>query len=74
MDTKMVTQTFGRTMTSVEQGAEATLRLIVSEELEGVSGRYFEGTGESTAHGQAYDPEARRRLWELSERLCGPRG
>jgi NAD(P)-dependent dehydrogenase (short-subunit alcohol dehydrogenase family) len=71
MDTKMVRQTFGRAMTSVEEGKEATLRLIASPELEGVTGRYFEGTREARAHRQAYDPEARRRLWELSERLCG---
>jgi NAD(P)-dependent dehydrogenase (short-subunit alcohol dehydrogenase family) len=71
MDTKMVRETFGRSMTSVEEGRKATLRLISSPELEGVSGRYFDGTTELTAHEQAYDREARRRLWELSERLCG---
>jgi NAD(P)-dependent dehydrogenase (short-subunit alcohol dehydrogenase family) len=71
MDTKMVRATFGRTMATVEEGAEATVRLISSPELEGVTGRFFDGTRESTAHEQAYDAEARRRLWELSERLCG---
>jgi NAD(P)-dependent dehydrogenase (short-subunit alcohol dehydrogenase family) len=71
MNTKMVSRTFGRTMSTVEEGAEAALRLIDSPELEGVSGRYFDGNEESAAHEQAYDPDARRRLWELSERLCG---
>jgi NAD(P)-dependent dehydrogenase (short-subunit alcohol dehydrogenase family) len=71
MDTKMVRETYGRAMTTVDEGVEATLRLISSPELEGVTGRYFDGTRESTAHEQAYDPEARRRLWELSARLCG---
>jgi NAD(P)-dependent dehydrogenase (short-subunit alcohol dehydrogenase family) len=71
MDTKMVRETYGRAMTSVDEGKQSTLRLISSPELEGVGGRYFEGTREATAHEQAYDPEARRRLWELSERLCG---
>jgi NAD(P)-dependent dehydrogenase (short-subunit alcohol dehydrogenase family) len=71
MDTKMVRETFGRAMTSVDEGAEATLRLIRAPELEGVSGRYYDGVEESRAHAQAYDPEARRRLWELSERICG---
>jgi NAD(P)-dependent dehydrogenase (short-subunit alcohol dehydrogenase family) len=71
MDTKMVRSTFGRAMTSVEVGVEATLNLIDSPDLEGVSGRFFDGKRESRAHPQAYDPEARRRLWELSERLCG---
>ena len=72
MDTKMVTETFGYTMSTVEEGAEATVRLAASPELDGVSGRYFDGERESRAHRQAYDGGARRRLWALSETLCGP--
>jgi NAD(P)-dependent dehydrogenase (short-subunit alcohol dehydrogenase family) len=71
MDTKMVRESFGRSMTSVREGVEATIRLIGSPELEGVTGRFFDGHREARAHDQAYDREARRRLWELSERLCG---
>ena len=71
MPTKMVFEMFGRTMSTLEEGAEATVRLAVSPELEGVTGRYFEGTRESRAHDQAYDPEARRRLWLIGEQLCG---
>jgi NAD(P)-dependent dehydrogenase (short-subunit alcohol dehydrogenase family) len=69
MDTKMVHATFGGARSSVEEGVEATLRLIEDPQLDGVSGRFFAGLTESAAHPQAYDPEARRRLWELSERL-----
>ena len=68
MDTKMVRDMFGRARTSVDEGALATLRLIV--DAEGVTGRYFEGTREAGAHRKAYDRKARRRLWELSERLA----
>jgi NAD(P)-dependent dehydrogenase (short-subunit alcohol dehydrogenase family) len=68
MDTKMVRRSFGRALTSVDKGAQPTLRLIV--DAEGVTGRYFEGTREAGAHPQAYDAEARRQLWELSERLA----
>jgi NAD(P)-dependent dehydrogenase (short-subunit alcohol dehydrogenase family) len=71
MDTKMVQDTFGYTMSTVEEGTEAAVRLAVSPELEGVTGRYFDGTREARADGQAYDKEARQRLWELSEELCG---
>ena len=71
MDTKMVQSTFGYTMSTVEQGTEAVVRLAASPELEGVTGRYFDGTREARADGQAYDKEARQRLWELSEELCG---
>ena len=69
MDTKMVREYFGRVQSSVGEGAEATLRLLLDPELDGVTGRYFDGLDESRAHRQAYDPEARRRLWELSEGL-----
>ena len=71
MDTKMVHGTFGYTMSTVEEGAEAVVRLAVSPELEGVTGRYFDGTREARANRQAYDEGARRRLWALSEKLCG---
>jgi NAD(P)-dependent dehydrogenase (short-subunit alcohol dehydrogenase family) len=71
MDTKMVEETFGYTMSTVEEGAEATVNLAASPELEGVTGRYFDGKREARADGQAYDEEARQTLWELSEQLCG---
>jgi hypothetical protein len=41
----------------------------VDDELDGVSGRYFNGTREARADPQAYDAEARRKLRGLSERL-----
>jgi len=69
MDTKMVRETFARSLSSVEDGVEATLPLVADPTLDGVSGRFFDGLRESTAHPQGYDIEARRRLWELSERL-----
>jgi NAD(P)-dependent dehydrogenase (short-subunit alcohol dehydrogenase family) len=69
MDTKMAREAFGRSRSSVEEGVEATLRLIEDPELDGVSGRFFDGLNESAAHQQAYDPEARRRLWDVSEGL-----
>src|SRR5215203_4004145 len=71
MDTKMVHSTFGYTMSTVEEGARAVVRLAVSTELERVTGRYFDGTREARADGQAYDKEAKQMLWELSEELCG---
>ena len=70
MDTKMVHETFGYTMSTVQQGADATVRLAVSPELEGVTGRYFDGQREGRANRQAYDAQARKRLWALSEELC----
>jgi NAD(P)-dependent dehydrogenase (short-subunit alcohol dehydrogenase family) len=69
MDTKMVLDNLGRPHSSVAEGVEAVVRLVTDPELDGVSGRFFDRTRESAAHGQAYDAGARRRLWEESERL-----
>ena len=74
MDTKMVRGTFGYTMSTVQEGAEAVVRLATSPEVEGVTGRYFDGGREGRANRQAYDAEARQKLWALSEELCGSSG
>jgi NAD(P)-dependent dehydrogenase (short-subunit alcohol dehydrogenase family) len=71
MDTKMVREGLASPMSSVEEGVEATLRLVADPQLDDVSGRFFDGLRESAAHAQAYHPDARRRLWETSERLTG---
>jgi NAD(P)-dependent dehydrogenase (short-subunit alcohol dehydrogenase family) len=74
MDTKMALETFGYAMSTVQDGVEATLRLVVAPELDAVSGRYFDRLRESRADPQAYDAEARRRLWRLSAVLTGVDG
>ena len=68
MPTKMVRQAGASPMSSLEEGVEATRRLVDGPELEGVTGRYFDGLSEARAHPQAYRSEARRALRELSER------
>jgi NAD(P)-dependent dehydrogenase (short-subunit alcohol dehydrogenase family) len=73
MPTNMVRAAGVEPVTPLEDGVEATLRLITSPELDGVNGHYFDGTSESAPHPQAEDPEARRRLRELSEELTGLR-
>jgi NAD(P)-dependent dehydrogenase (short-subunit alcohol dehydrogenase family) len=72
MDTKMVRTSFGRAGRSeVAEGVESLVHLVADPELDGVSGRYFDQLEEGTAHPQAYDTEARQRLWALSEELVG---
>jgi NAD(P)-dependent dehydrogenase (short-subunit alcohol dehydrogenase family) len=71
MDTQMVRGSFGRAMSEVEEGVQALTRLIGDPELDGVSGRYFDQLEEDAPHSQAHDPDARRRLWTLSEELAG---
>ena len=71
MPTKMVIEEWGETVDSLDQGIDAVARLATAAELEGVSGRFFDRQAEARAAEQAYDPEARRRLWELSLELTG---
>jgi NAD(P)-dependent dehydrogenase (short-subunit alcohol dehydrogenase family) len=70
MPTKMVRAAGVSPVDSLESGVQATLRLVADPELEDVSGVYFERERKSAPHPQAVDPEARRRLRELSERLA----
>jgi NAD(P)-dependent dehydrogenase (short-subunit alcohol dehydrogenase family) len=71
MPTKIVLEQAGRSIDTLETGVEATVRLATAPELEGVTGRYYDRQTDATADAQAYDPDARRRLWELSLELTG---
>jgi NAD(P)-dependent dehydrogenase (short-subunit alcohol dehydrogenase family) len=71
MPTNMVRRAGVEPVTPLDDGVAATLRLVNSPELDGVNGHYFDGTRESAPHPQAEDPEARRRLRELSAELTG---
>ncbi len=73
MGTKMGLEAFGSAASDVQEGADATVYLAASPDIEGISGRYFEGQREVSAEKQAYDPEVRKRLWALSEELTGLR-
>jgi NAD(P)-dependent dehydrogenase (short-subunit alcohol dehydrogenase family) len=71
MPTKMVLGAGIRPASTLQQGLEATWRLVADPALEGVTGAYFNGTREARADPQAYDRNARRRLRELSAQLAG---
>jgi NAD(P)-dependent dehydrogenase (short-subunit alcohol dehydrogenase family) len=71
MPTKMVTHAGVRPVTALEDGVEATWRLAADPALEGVSGRYFNGTRPARPDPQAEDPDARGRLRALSQHLTG---
>jgi NAD(P)-dependent dehydrogenase (short-subunit alcohol dehydrogenase family) len=71
MNTKMVSEAGIEPRTSVEQGAEATVRLATAPELEDTSGVFFDGTRESRVDPSAYDARTRQRLRELTLDLTG---
>ena len=69
MDTFMVREGGVRPLSTVDEGGAATLRLIAAPELDGVTGRFFDGTRETRPDPQADDPAARARLRRLSDDL-----
>jgi NAD(P)-dependent dehydrogenase (short-subunit alcohol dehydrogenase family) len=74
MPTKMVLEGGVEPISSLQDGVTATLRLVADPQLDGVSGRYFNGLVAAEPHPQAHDEGARRLLRELSDRLCGLTG
>lgn len=56
---------------SPELGAQPVVYLAVSEDMEGVTGRYYDVMTEKEPAPQALDEDAARRLWEVSSRLVG---
>ncbi|MFE7720701.1 SDR family NAD(P)-dependent oxidoreductase [Nocardia rhizosphaerihabitans] len=67
MATTMVLESGVTPISTVAEGADATLRLICDPGLSRMAGRYFNGTRQSRPHAQADNPKARRRLLEISD-------
>ena len=53
-------------MISPEKGAETSIYLASSPEVEGLSGRYFVKKAEARSSDVSYDESKARRLWEVS--------
>ena len=71
MNTNMVIAAGMAPQSRVEDGAEATFRLLASPEVEGVTGVYYNQLALGHPNAQAEDAEARRKLWAVSSRLVG---
>jgi NAD(P)-dependent dehydrogenase (short-subunit alcohol dehydrogenase family) len=56
---------------SPEKGAETSIYLASSPEVEGITGKYFEKKHEKYPSRTAQDDELARNLWEVSEQLTG---
>jgi NAD(P)-dependent dehydrogenase (short-subunit alcohol dehydrogenase family) len=66
LDTNMVRNAGIAPWGEPETGADAEVYLALSEELNNVTGKYFNIKKESKPDSQAYDYEARKKLWEMS--------
>lgn len=54
---------------TVEQGAQTTLYLATSSDVDGVSGKYFVKSQEKKSSAGSYDQAVGSRLWEVTEQL-----
>lgn len=68
MDTYMVRRAGIEPQTSVDEGADRTMQLIIEDVG---SGHYFRDGAPARAHDQAYDAQARARLRQISLELVG---
>jgi NAD(P)-dependent dehydrogenase (short-subunit alcohol dehydrogenase family) len=64
----VLARTFGATP---EEGAETSIYLASSPEVESVTGKYFERKQPTASSRESHDEAVARRLWEASERLTG---
>lgn len=55
----------------VEAGAQTTLYCAVQEGIESLSGRYFSNCDVQKVKPKAQDDAVAKKLWEVSETLCG---
>ena len=56
---------------SPERGAQTSIYLASSPDVEGVTGRYFVKCKSVRSSRASYDVDAARRLWDVSEQLTG---
>ncbi len=56
---------------SAKKGAETSVCVATSPELEGVTGKYFAKSKEQLSSELSYDEEAQKRLWAVTEELLG---
>jgi NAD(P)-dependent dehydrogenase (short-subunit alcohol dehydrogenase family) len=71
MNTAMVIHSGVTPVSTLEQGGEATMRLITDPALDGVTGQFFDGLKIARARPEAYDPQFRAKLREVTDRMLG---
>ncbi|MFC2113290.1 SDR family oxidoreductase [Bacteroidota bacterium] len=56
---------------SPKKGAETIVYLASSQEVEGISGKYYASLKQLKSNAESYKQEVWKRLWEVSEELTG---
>ncbi|HBA90716.1 MAG TPA: short-chain dehydrogenase [Anaerolineaceae bacterium] len=62
---------YGMVGTNAEQGAQTSIYLATSPNVEGVTGKYFERQTAVPSSEGSYDPATASRLWQVSEAMTG---
>ncbi len=69
IDTKLLRVNFGGG-SPVTEGSRKLVYLATAPELAAVTGKYFNDNRQTQSAEITYDPETRKKLWNLSENLC----
>ena len=72
IDTKLLRVNFGGG-SPVTEGSRKLVYLATAPELATVTGKYFTDNRQTRSAKITYDVETRKKLWNLSEKLCGLR-
>ena len=70
--TFMPTKIVANPISTIEEGVDATMRLMLDERSPAITGKYFNGVHEARADAQAYDATARRNCARCPT-SCSPR-
>ncbi len=70
IDTKLLRVNFGGG-SPVSEGSRKLVYLATKTEVATVTGKYFYDNRQTRSAEITYDPEARKKLWDLSKKLCG---
>jgi NAD(P)-dependent dehydrogenase (short-subunit alcohol dehydrogenase family) len=70
IDTKLLRANFSGG-SPVTEGSRKLVFLATAPELEKMTGKYFKDNRQTHPAEIVYDPETRKKLWNLSEKLCG---
>ena len=70
IDTKLLRANFSGG-SPVTEGSRKLVFLATAPELATTTGKYFNDNRQTRPAEIAYDPETRKKLWNLSEKLCG---
>jgi NAD(P)-dependent dehydrogenase (short-subunit alcohol dehydrogenase family) len=67
----LLTGIIGRFGLSPERGAETSIYLASSAEVEGVTGKYFDNRKAVQSSSASYDTAMQQQLWQISEQITG---